>query len=190
MSEDTQSALPESQPEITSLTPDTVYPPPRKSNKKLWIIIGTAVSLLCIGAILCVLVIVFISKKVMTEKAPVETVLDAYMEFMAAKDIDGAYALFSPRAQRQIPISDFQNMIEGNNYVLFEGYQSLSAEQLNINAVVNSDPDVPQGTVANVSGFIIYTESIQGTFTGTLEKVNDEWKLDGMYITVPPNKFP
>jgi hypothetical protein len=108
---------------------------------------------------------------------------------MVAKDFESSYALFSPRMKRQIPIAKIQAMIEGNNYVLFEGYKSLSVEQLNINAVANTNPDLPQGTVAKVTGKIIYEGGIEGSFNATLEKVDGKWKLDGMYITVPPNKF-
>jgi hypothetical protein len=127
--------------------------------------------------------------KVYTEKAPVESVLDAYMRHMANKDADSAYALFSPRAQRQIPISEVQEMLEGNNYFLFEGYQSLSMTNLNISAAANTNPDLPQGTVAEVTGVITYEGDIQGSFNGVLEKVGDEWMIDGIYVTVPPSKI-
>jgi len=193
MTDASQPNFPTSQTEIPPAVPESITPPPKKSHKKVWIIVGVVLGLLGVCAIiifLCIAVIGIGAGKVLTEKAPVESVLDAYMKFMAAKDIENAYALFSPRARRQIPISQLQDMIEGNNYYVFEGYQSLSVVNIKLSTMVNADPDVPQGTVANVSGTITYAGSFNGTFTGTLEKVDGAWQIDGIYVAVPPNKFP
>ena len=162
---------------------------PQKSNKNIWIIVGIALVVLCVCSIACVAIFGTSLYKVYTEKAPVESVLDNYMRYMANKDAESAYALFSPRAQRQIPISKIQEMLEGNNYILFEGYQSLSVSNLNISAAANTNPDVPQGTVAKVTGVITFEDGIKGSFNGTLEKVDGKWMIDGIYVTVPPDKI-
>ncbi len=162
---------------------------PQKSNKNIWIIVGIALVVLCLCSIACVAIFGTSMYKVYTEKAPVESVLDNYMRYMANKDAENAYALFSPRAQGQIPISKIQEMLEGNNYLLFEGYQSLSVSNLNISAAVNTNPDLPQGTVAKVTGVINFEGDIQGSFNGTLEKVDGKWMIDGIYVTVPPDKI-
>jgi hypothetical protein len=125
----------------------------------------------------------------MVERAPVEAVLDSFMKYMEANDVESAYALFSPRVQRQIPIDDVQEMIKGNNYVLFEGYQSISVQNIKLTAAVNTNPDLPQGTVANVKGFIEYSDGFTGNFTATLEKVDGLWMIHRIDINVPPNKF-
>ena len=172
--------------------PQVSAPPlvaPQKSNKKLWIIVGVVLVVLCLCSIACGAIFGTSLYKVYTEKAPVESVLDNYMRSMADKDVESAYALFSPRAQRQIPISEIEKLLEGNNYILFEGYQSLSVSNLNISAVANTNPDVPQGTVAKVTGMISFEGNIQGSFNGTLEKVDGVWMIDGIYITVPPDKI-
>lgn len=163
---------------------------PQKTKKTIWIIIGIAIAVIGLCSIVCVAVLGTTISKVLTEKTPVELVLDTYMRHMLNKDAESAYALFSPRAQRQIPISKVQEMLEGNNFFLFEGYQSLSVSTLNIGTLVNTDPNIPQGTVAKVTGVLNFDGNIQGTFNGTLEKVGDEWMLDGIYITVPTNKIP
>ena len=80
-------------------------------------------------------------------------------------------------------------MLEGNNYFLFEGYQSLEVGNLNISATANANPDLPQGTVATVTGAITFEGDIQGTFNGVLEKVDDQWMIDSIYVTVRPNKI-
>jgi hypothetical protein len=179
-----QEILPE--PQVSTSLPVQ----PKKSNKNIWIIVGVAVVVLCcLFSIACVALFGTSMYKVYTEKAPVESVLNNYMRYMANKDAKNAYALLSPRAQRQIPTSKVQEMLEGNNYFLFEGYQSLSVSNLNISAVANTNPDVPQGTVAKVIGVINFEGGIQGSFNGTLEKVDGKWMIDGMYVTVPPDKI-
>jgi len=191
MTDESQPVSP--QPELSPVTPpqtfDPLASPPQKPKKKTWLIVGIVLGVLLLCSIVCVAVFGTGMYKVYTEKGPVEAVLDTYMQHMANKDAESAYALFSPRAQRQIPISKIQEMLKGNNYFLFEGYQSLSVSNLNISAVANLNPDVPQGTVANITGVITFAGDIQGTCKGTLEKVDGAWMIDAIYITVPPDKF-
>jgi len=161
----------------------------KKSNKNLWIIVGIVVAVICICSIICLALFGTSFVKVMVERAPVEAVLDTFMKNMEAKDVESAYALFSPRVQRQISQADLKEMIEGNNYVLFEGYQSLSVQNLNLSAAVNTNPDQPQGTVANVNGEISYSGGFTGSFDAVLEKVDGNWMLYFINVTVPPNKI-
>ncbi len=163
---------------------------PQKSNRNTWIIVGiAAIAVVCLCSVACLAIFGTSMFKVYQEKEPVETILDSYMQHMANKDTESAYALFSPRAQRQIPISELENMIEGKNYFLFEGYQNLSVSNLNISASANTNPDLPQGTVAKVTGILMFEGNIQGSFEGVLEKVDGKWMIDGMYITAPPDKI-
>jgi hypothetical protein len=182
---------PSSQQEIspTPLVSASLPAQPPKSSKNIWIIVGIVVVVLCLCSIACFALFGTSMYKVYTEKAPVELVLDNYMRHMANKDAEGAYALLSPRAQRQIPISEVENLLEGNNYILFEGYQSLLVINLNISATANTNPNLPQGTVANVTGTIMFEGNIQGSFNGVLEKVDGTWMIDSMFVTVPPDKI-
>lgn len=179
-------------PEEVSPVPQIFAPlpaQPRKPNKTIWIVVGIALVMLCFCSIAGVAVFGASLYKVSIERAPVESVLDDYMRYMADKDAESAYALFSPRAQRQIPILKIQDMLEGNNYIVFEGYQSLSVSNLNISAAANTNPDLPQGTVAQVTGIVGYEGGFQGSFHGTLEKVDGKWMIDGIFVTVPPDKI-
>jgi hypothetical protein len=179
---------PETPPVIPGAIPSQAVEP-KKSNKKLWIIMGIVLGVL---ACCCLIAVVATGMGVISsarEKYPVEKVLDSYMYAMKIKNAERAYEMFSPRAQRQIPISKIQELFEGNNYVLFDGYQSLSVKTIKIAATVNTNPDLPQGTVATVTGTIAYQDGIEGTFNGTLEKVEDTWRIDGIYVHVPPSKF-
>ena len=189
MIDESQQPAPEPQPEMPPVPPNITSPQPKKSKKMLLIILGIIAGVLCLGSIICVAVVALGTSKVAVEKTPVEAVLDSYMKYMAAKDFEKAYDLFSPRAQRQFPISEIQELIEGNNYIVFEGYRSLSVKNLNISVAANTNPDLPQGTVAKVTGTITYENGIEGTFNGTLEKVDGKWQIDGIFVNVPPNKF-
>ncbi len=70
-----------------------------------------------------------------------------------------------------------------------KGYQSLSIQKMRISLVSDTNPDVPQGTVAYVSGMIYYEGGIEGTFSSTLEKVNDKWQIYKIDFSVPPGKI-
>lgn len=165
---------------------------PKKSHRNTWIVAGVAVGILCMCSIICIAIGAVAGvggTAIYNEKAPIEAVLDSYLRSMANKDADSAYILFSPRAQRQVPVSQIQDLLEGNNYAIFEGYQSLSVSSLNISAAANTNPDVAQGTVAKVSGSIKYGGGFQGSFNGTLEKVDGQWMIHVINVTVPPDKI-
>jgi hypothetical protein len=199
MTDELPQSKPESQQGNSPVLPTAVSPHPSKSNKKLWILLGVAISILCCISIICIAVIEPLlfnasmmgvdkaSTEMAIEKAPIESIIDSYMEYMAAKDAERAYALISPRAQQEIKISKIQELLK-NNYVLFEGYQSLSIYSVNVGAFVNINPNARQGIITSVSGIITYENDIQRTFSGTVEKVNGEWQIADVYITLPPIK--
>ena len=163
---------------------------PEKPKRNLKLIFGIAVVAVCACLTIGGAIVALGLNKVSEEKAPVEAVLDDFMRDMLAEDVDAALELFSPRAQRQFSKTDLAALLAGNNYVLFEGYQSLTVGRLNIKAVANTDPDVAQGTVAEVTGTIAYENDFAGRFVATLEKVDGEWFLFFINITVPPDKLP
>jgi hypothetical protein len=123
------------------------------------------------------------------ERAAIEVVLDQYMQAMDDKDVERAYALFSERARRQVPIGKLQELVEGSNYLIFEGYQSLKVQNIRLMATVNTNPDMPQGDVAQVDGVVNFEGGIQGTFNGTLEKADGRWQIHGVFVNVPPTKI-
>lgn len=193
MTEELQQSVPEFGQEKPPVLPASIsYTHPQESNKNLLILLAVAISILCCCSIICIAAVGLGGLgmgSVLKERAPVEAVLDSYMKYMDAKDAKSAYELFSPRAQRQFSSSKVEELLEGNNYVIFEGYQSLSVADLKISAAANTNPNMPQGTVATVTGTILYEGGIQGSFNGTLEKVNGKWQLHSINVTVPPSKI-
>jgi hypothetical protein len=175
--------------ESPSVVSEDVPLQPTSSNKKILLIVGVVIAVICLCLIVCIILSATGLGKVMKEKAPIEAILDAYMRDMETKDLEGAYELYSPRVQRRMPLADLEEMIQGNNYVLFEGYQSLSVQNLNIRATANTNKDLPQGTVATVDGIITYEGGITGELYAVLEKVEGAWKIHFIRVIVPPDKF-
>jgi hypothetical protein len=172
------------QPALES-KPENVPPPPKKSRRKIWLYVAIGLGSICL---LCAIISYVIYTTVMAEKAPIELVLNAYMKSMDAKDAQGAFAQFSTRTKRTLQISQLQDMLL-NYYGVFESYQSLSVENIRISHPFNTNPNLPQGTVAEVSGTTIYKDNIQGDFTATLEKENGQWLIATIKNNVPMSKI-
>jgi len=177
----------QSAPQVSDLPPAK----PKKSRKRPWVIIGIGISILfiCLAAI-AVKFMAVLDKALGTvsqEIAPIELVLDSFMKHMVKKDSDSAYALYSPDAQQKISISVLEEMLEGDNYYLFEGYQNLSVSTIHISNIAVTSPDIPQGIIANISGVIFYENDVQGTFYGMMIEVGDRWMIYSFFISKPSN---
>lgn len=181
----------------SSLPPDQPYAPipseAQPASKSSWrtvlIVGGIVLGILC----LCVAVIAALIGRgvfaVTQEQTAITPVIQQFMSAMEQRDVDAAYKLFSSRAQRQTPIDELEALIAGANYVLFEGYQDATIENTSLTSSVNTNDNIPQGTVANVNGAISYADGVKGIFRAVLEKENGEWKLFSVNITVPPSKL-
>jgi hypothetical protein len=164
--------------------------PPGSKSRRNWVIaIVAAIFVCCLCTGLCGLIFGRGIFTTVRETGDVSLVIDSFMRYMENKDIESAYNLFSVRSRSQTPVSDLEDLISGNNYVLFDSYQSLSITNVNISAAFNTNPDLPQGTVAKVEGIVYYSNGFQGSFNAVLEQEGDQWRLFGIQVNVPPNKF-
>lgn len=173
--------------DVQSIEPPLVQAEKPKRSLKFYVVIAAVFVCACLtigGAVVAIGL-----NRVSSERAPVESVLVDFMEAMATKDSEAAYAVYSPRAQRQFSQDVIEDMMVGNNFVLFEGYQSLMLTNIKILAVTNTNPNVAQGTVAEVTGIISYEGDFTGQFDATLEKDDEQWLLHNINVTVPPNKL-
>jgi hypothetical protein len=143
----------------------------------------------CLVGVLCGVLFGSALIKSVTERPRVERLLDEFMSAMVRGDASAAYSLFSARARRQVPLLEIERMLEGNNYVLFEGYERLTVANMQVEVAVNTDPNVPQGTVANVEAVIEYEGGFTGSMQALLEQEQSEWRLDRVNVTVPPDKL-
>lgn len=177
-------------PEPTSPPAPSAPTPAAPKTARPW---GWIVGAICVGLCLCLGLCggLVVNGVIQTnaERDKVELVVDQFMDAMAAQDSAAAYALFSPRAQRQTTLAALEKMSAGKNYVLFEGYRSVTVESLNMSAAFNTNPDLPQGTVAKVTGTIKYQGNFTGRFEAVLEQTPQGWSLHSINVTVPPDKF-
>ncbi len=162
------------QAEIKNDTPSAAalpeIQPRKKSRKGLWILLGVCA---CV-VIVCLVGAVMVGTHVLNEWQPVTDRLDTFVEFMAARDVESAYALIDTAAKASIHQSDLQNLISGSNYQqFFEGYQSL--------VLTNLKTTFGNSITAEASGNITY-RSGSGTFTANLVKVNDTWMIIYFHI--------
>jgi hypothetical protein len=186
---DPQQQIPVPEPIIQPSEVVATPPPIKKSNKTLLLVIGGMLLVICICIVLCVALGGTSLLKIYQEREPVSKVIDSFMQAMVQKDTQKAFELFSTRAQKQIKMGDLNKLLEGNNYVLFDGYQRIEIGNLNISKAFNTNENLPQGTVAKVNGTIFYTGGFTGRFDAVLEKEGDTWHLFNINVTVPPNKL-
>jgi hypothetical protein len=171
------------------VVPLDAHPPRTKSRRTLWIILGSLSGLFVLCIVLAALVIGRNILSISTEQASITPVIDRFMHAMTQHDAQAAYRLFSSRAQRQTPLADLSTLLDGPNSVLFDGYQSVTIDSTNLTSAVNTNPDVPQGSVATVNGTVTYAGSVTGSFRATLEKEDGDWRLFFINVTVPPSKI-
>jgi hypothetical protein len=163
--------------------------PPKKSNKAIiWIIIVCA---LCLGCITIIGVSVMLAKGIKglgNTSQEATTVIESYIRDMAAREYEPAYDLLCPKAQKKVSVEDLKKLTEGNNYELYDGFESISIVNFRSTQAFNTNPNLPQGDVLTLDGSVIYSDDFTGTFSATLEKVDGEWKIFSIFITIPPNK--
>ena len=123
-----------------------------------------------------------------TEKDDVRVALERLMRRMADKDPASAYALFSSRAKRNLPVAELERMDRDANYALFEGYRDVEITGMTVRTAVNTNPNVPQGIVAEVSATVSYAGGFSGSLQAVLEKEHGSWTFDSFNVTVPPEK--
>jgi hypothetical protein len=187
--DDLQSQAPAPEPVLSAHPAMPVSNLNKKSNRNQLLIITGLVLVVCLGVCVCLALGGGAFGSIFKEQAPVEAVIDNFMKAMVQKDTETAFSLFSTRARRQMDIKDLEKMLKGNNYALFDGYQSIQISNFNVSVAANTNPDQPQGKVAKVNGTVLYTGNISGSFDAVLEKEGNTWRLHGINITVPPDKI-
>jgi hypothetical protein len=164
-------------PDLTALDPSIATDAKiGKEGKIILIIIAAVCVLICLCSMVCIGIGAFGIGNVVKENAPIKAVLNDFMQNMAANDIESAYALFAPDSQERTTLDDLRNMRSGTNVVMFQGYEEVRINGINLQSGINNG-DGPQGTTAAISGKILYANGKKGEFEATLEKVNGEWML-------------
>ena len=134
-----------------------------RDKKKLAIIGSVVVGGILIGTIVVPSLMQFFSG--------VNTVITEFMEAGAAKNVEAAYACWSPQSITEEEIDEY---IE-SNYGVFAGYERVA---------LNSQSGQSSGGIseAYVKGDIIYTGDKRLPLEASLVKDNDVWKITGVRI--------
>ena len=125
-----------------------------------------------VGVVVLVVGLVTSCTQLYEEVSEVEAVIGEFMEAGEARDVEAAYAYFSPRSATEEEVDEY---IESNYDDLFAGYESLTIGGWEM----SSSGGI---TEVYVSGAIIYTGDQSLPFVAWLVKENDVWKITGIYI--------
>lgn len=123
------------------------------------------------------------------EQSAIMDVVDQYMRFMQVNNAEDAYNLLSLRQQQFVSLNDLEDQLNGKNHVPFEGYQSIRVKQFNIRSRMLSNVQLLPGLAAELICDVNYHGGLVGEITALLEKQDGEWKLSGIKIIAPPDKF-
>ncbi len=175
---------------MNNLSSDSTPIEPRahtSHGKRPWVI-GAVVLLLacCVGF---GLLFGILGSEVNAEQPKVQAVLQALMTAMANKDTQTAASLFVAGPGAGVPVAELDRLLEGSNYVLFDGYRELTVTGLVMNATFNNNPDEPQGVTARVQATISYDGGYTGTIHAVLRQQGGEWRLMSFQVVVPPSKL-
>lgn len=170
--------------ELNTMLPD---PKSRKTSKKTWIIISL-VSLVILCSAVC-LTYTYVMRIInLADRGRVSGVLDSYMDDMVNKDAESAFFLFNPKSSDKFSLSKLKEYCHRKDYVLYDGYQRLEINSLEMTMAFNTNPELPQGVVANVKATIYYENGYIGKMEATLEKYYGFWTIYNLDVSVPPDK--
>lgn len=167
---------------------------PKKRSRTLLIVVVSVLLALCI-CIAAGVAYVLLDKEspyrlIFIDQPAAMDLADQFMRAMAEKDAEAAYALFSSHAQEFVTLSDLERFLDNDLYVLFNGYDRLTiTEGGNFEVlwdVVGEDPQMPQGTVANLTAIAKYAGGSEATLTATLEKEGGDWRIYHVDVTPRP----
>jgi len=109
-------------------------------------------------------------------------VIDEYLSAMAQKDAQRAYKVVYVNGNESIALADLEGLVNGNNYFVFEDYREHSFTGFEMTQV---------GSVkyAEISGDVTYETNFVGQFSAVLVKENGVWKIQGIQVVAPAEKF-
>lgn len=171
-------------PGTISPSPTPPAPPPKKSRKR-----GIVIAILVVLVLAGLRYTGSMLRLFQTEQQHVTQTLDGFMSALARKEVSTAYAMLSTRAHGFVSESDVANLIGGSNFLLFDGYRSVAVGNITIGFQSGGDATDAQGIVVQTEGAVYYNGGFVGTFTATLEREGDLWKIHSFQVNAPPGKL-
>jgi hypothetical protein len=175
------SAAPELPPRENPFQPPAQLPPPRRSRSWLLFGAGGVLAVLCLSSGLCVVPMGLGVYQAFAERDDVEQVVSGFMSELGSQRFAEASERFSTRSQRVFAMTP-EKLAEVAEDPAFQSSRAAHVAGVNLNRAFNTNADVPQGVVANVSGTIDYDGGPSGTFRATLEKERGVWKLHSIHV--------
>jgi len=117
-------------------------------------------------------------------------VIDDYLSAMATKDSDLAVNFLATNNSMGFSKKDLDSQLEGVNYSLYSGYQSI---EVTYSRLQRGSTDDAYSSYAHIEGDIMYRLPIdyyqsKGFFIADLVKIGNNWKIDRIEIFVSPEK--
>jgi len=164
---------------------------PRGSRSIPWkALILTFLGLVLLCFLVTSLTLLYVDRSIAREQPVIEEVANEFMRAMAARDTTTAYAMFSQRAQRQVPKDALDKLVQGRQYALFDGFQKAEVTGIKLSRGIFTNPNLPQGVFAVATGVVHYENDLTGQFNMVLEKEEGRWRIHNFHVTVPVEKFP
>jgi hypothetical protein len=184
------AATPFSDPPPNPFQPPGAPSTARGRSVLWWVAGGALVSMCCCGSF-CLIPMGGAVYQAATERDDVEQVVTEFLADLDAKRFDSCLSRFSARSVRVASLTR-ESMEKLAEQPDFRGCQTAHVTNINVTYTVNSNQDLPQGTVANVSGTVTYSDGATGTVTAVLEKEKGAWRLHQLTVNRPatPNPEP
>lgn len=167
--------------------------PDKPIKKSPWKLIGIIAGLIVLLTCICETgAAVYFTKKMVNnhlEQPEVLAVIDHFMYLMKYNNAEDAYNLFSARQQKITSLQDIEEMLDGDNYLMFEGYWELNLIEFEISIQKSYNLDWPQGTVAYVFCEVLYQKENLQLLEAILEKQDGEWKLADIFVYPPSDNL-
>jgi len=130
---------------------------------------------------MCVVPMGFGVYQAVTQRDEVERAIDACLQDVEAERADAALQRFSSRAIQNglVTREQIEKLADDQH---FRDYKSAHVTSIKVSQAFNTNPKVPQGTVANVAGTVGYNDGGTGVLQATLEKENGEWRLFALRV--------
>jgi len=150
---------------------------PGRKQSNLWVLLSVLVPVACL-----VLLAAPVVSNIVRFNLPGRTLLTTFMEKIARKDYESAYALYSPQAQEQMSLSDFEAM---SNEGSLDGYKGLIVRDFHLQAAYV--PDLPD-FMADIEGMMFFEGTSNRSFTATLVMIDNHWRIESIQIDSSPRQ--
>lgn len=158
-----------------------------RKRSRIWLLIVISFVAVAVCVCLSLVALLFVAARAFITSADNQddwlALSDAYMQAMAAKDVETAYQLFSQEARREMGQSEFAGLLEGPLFALFDGYEDLDIGSWQINF------NYPEGKTVELTGYISYLENVEGSYEAILVEEDGHWEIYWFYVSVAPEKI-